>query len=234
MSVVDNRRTNLLYFRCCGTHVPTLHNLQLFILPNIENIARTNSSSARLYFFSGPRLITHLTSTHSYLAQTAKILNAGAPQVPERVQQVIDERKKMTNRAEDVERELAGLIAKEMVNETKDNMVILQKHRIDDTPNALGFLMSISTAFVSEVGTISSPPSYLVVLSSSPSSQSTSSSTVVVLLGSDEKRVKEIGDILRSKLNVKGGGKGQKWSGKFTGVWMDSREGVVVREALGL
>ncbi|KAI0701169.1 alanyl-tRNA synthetase domain-containing protein [Cytidiella melzeri] len=217
---------------CCGTHAPTLHNLQLFLLPNIENLARANSSSARLYFLSGPRLITHLTSTHSHLAQTAKILNAGAPQVPERVQQVIDERKKMTNRAEDVERELASFIAQEMVKTVEGNTIVLYKHRTDDTPNPLGFLTSITTAFVNEVGALPSSLSYLVVLSSSPASQNALTSTVVMLLGSDEKKVKAVGDVLRTKLGVKGGGKGQKWSGKFTGVWLDNREGVVVRGAI--
>ncbi|KAI0089163.1 Threonyl/alanyl tRNA synthetase [Irpex rosettiformis] len=220
---------------CCGTHAPTLHNLQLFLLPTTENLARANSSSARLYFLSGPRLITHLTSTHSYLAQTAKTLNAGAPQVPERVQQVIDERKRMTGRAEDVEKELACLLARELVKEKTDesDAIVAYKHRIDDTPNALGFLTAIATAFVNELATMPSPPkSYLVVFSSSPSSQTTSSQTVVMLFGSDEKKVKEVGDGLRSKLSVKGGGKGQKWSGKFTGVWLDGREGVHVRELL--
>ena len=225
----------LLSRRCCGTHAPTLHNLQLFLLPTTENLARSNSSSARLYFLSGPRLITHLTSTHSYLAQTAKTMNAGASQVPERVQQVIDERKKMTGRAEDMERELAGLLAKDLAKEktNESGAIVTYVHRIDDTPNALGFLTAIAAAFTSEITTLSPPPtSYLVVLSSSPSSQSTSSQTVVMLFGSDEKKVKEVGDALKSKLSVKGGGKGQKWSGKFTGVWLDGREGVKVRESL--
>ncbi|KAI0787160.1 Threonyl/alanyl tRNA synthetase [Irpex lacteus] len=212
---------------CCGTHAPTLHNLQLFLLPTIENLARANTSSARLYFLSGPRLLTHLTSTHSYLSQTAKTLNAGAPQVPERVQQVIDERKKMTNRAEDVEKELAGLLAKELVKESinESNEIVTYKHRTDDTPNALGFLTVISTAFTNEVSTLPSP-TYLIVLSSSPSSQTATSSSVVMLFGSDEKKVKEVGDVLR--------GKGLRWSGKFTGVWLDGREGASVRALLGL
>ena len=121
-------------------------------------------------------------------------MNAGASQVPERVQQVIDERKKMTGRAEDVERELAGLLAKDLAKEktNESGAIVTYVHRTDDTPNALGFLTAIAAAFTSEITTLSPPPtSYLVVLSSSPSSQSTSSQTVVMLFGSDEKKVKE-------------------------------------------
>lgn len=138
----------------------------------------------------------------------------------------------MTNRADDVERELAGLLAREMVKPVASNAIVLQKHRVDDSPNPLGFLTSISTAFANEVSAISPPPSYLVVLSSSASSQNPSTSTVVMVLGSDEKKVKEVGDVLKNKLSVKGGGKGTRWSGKFTGVWLENREGAIVQEAL--
>ncbi|KAI0347083.1 alanyl-tRNA synthetase domain-containing protein [Trametopsis cervina] len=219
---------------CCGTHAPSLHNHQIFLLPNMENLARANSSSVRLYFLAGPRLITHITSTHSFLAQTAKTLNTGAPQVPERVQQVIDERRKMTNRAEDVERELAVFVAKELVKPAADNSIVVYKHRTDDTPNALSFLTAVSSAFLLEVDGLHPPPPFLVILSSSPSSQNPTTSTVIMLFGLDEKKVKEVGDSLKSKLGVKGGGKGQKWSGKFTGVWLDNREGSVVRAIMGL
>lgn len=140
----------------------------------------------------------------------------------------------MTGRAQDVERELAGLLAKDLANMTSEGgAIVTYMHRIDDTPNALGFLTAIASAFTGEIAALSSPPpSYLVILSSSPSSQNTSSQTVVMLFGSDEKKVKEVGDALKSQLSVKGGGKGQKWSGKFMGVWLDGREGVKVQELL--
>ena len=134
--------------------------------------------------------------------------------------------------------ELAGMLAKELLKEKAGEEgsggIVVYKHRTDDTPNALGFLTAITTAFTNEVSTLTSPPSYLMALSSSPSSQSATSTSVVLLFGSDEKKVKEVGDALRSKLSVKGGGKGQKWSGKFMGVWLDNREGSSVRGLLGL
>lgn len=138
----------------------------------------------------------------------------------------------MTNRTDDIERELAGLLAKELANPDEDNTIVLHKHRTDDTPNPLGFLTSISSAFLTEIAPLIPPPSYLIVLSSSPSSQSGSTSATVMVIGSDEKKVKALGEVMKAKLAVKGGGKGVRWSGKFTGVWLDNREGAVVREAL--
>lgn len=74
-------------------------------------------------------------------------------------------------------------------------------------------------------------PPYIVVLSSSPSTQTATSTSTVLVFGSDEAKVKEVGDALKTKLNVKGGGKG-RWSGKFTGVWRE-KESRAVEEALG-
>ena len=37
---------------------------------------------------------------------------------------------------------------------------------------------------------------------------------------------------ITAKLGVKGGGKGVRWSGKWTGVWKDEKEGVAVQEVL--
>ncbi|KAI0774088.1 alanyl-tRNA synthetase domain-containing protein [Fomes fomentarius] len=220
---------------CCGTHIPTLHNLQLFLLPHTENLSRSTTSSVRLYFLSGPRLLTYLSSAHSLLTATAGIMSCGAPLVPERVQQVVDERKKATKRVEDLEAELAASIASELASAapTEGGATVLHRHRADDSTNTLGFLSAITTAFANKVGEKGGAPApYLLVLSSSPSAQSSSSTSVVLIFGSDDKKVKEVGDILKEKLNVKGGGKGTRWSGKFTGVWKSAREGAVVAAAL--
>ncbi|THG97418.1 hypothetical protein EW145_g7617, partial [Phellinidium pouzarii] len=45
---------------CCGTHLPSLHNLQLFLLPQAESLARGSTSTSRLFFLCGPRLHAHL------------------------------------------------------------------------------------------------------------------------------------------------------------------------------
>ena len=165
-------------------------------------------------------------------------MSCGAPQVPERVQQVVDERRRATKRVEDLEAELAASVAAELAMEAKAKMsasdgdagpAVLRRHRTDDAANALGFLSAIATAFASQLGEGKS----LLVLSSSPSAQTTTSTTVVLVFGSDDKLVKEVGEGLKAKLNVKGGGKGPRWSGKFTGVWKDAREGAVVESLLG-
>ena len=168
------------------------------------------------------------------LSSTASILSCGAPNVPDRVEQVVDDRKRATKRVEDLELELASAIAKTMLTafEGKSDPIVLYKHRTDDTANALGFLSSISTAFVNELSGRLESASYLIVLSSSPSAQTATSTTVVMVFGNDEKKVKEVGDTLRSKLNVKGGGKGPKWSGKFTGVWKPNKDGKLIEDAL--
>lgn len=216
---------------CCGTHAPSLHNLQLFLLPHTDSLARGSSTStARLYFLCGPRLVTYLTSTHTALTAVSSTMSCGAPQAPERVAQVVDERRRAVKRVEDVELELAGYIARELLAAPGDDAVVLHRHRADDSANPLGFLTAISTAFMAEAAS----RLYTVVLSSSPSMQTSASTTVVMVFGSDDKRVKEVGEALKARLGVKGGGKGSRWSGKFTGVWKDAKEGSVVSEVLAL
>lgn len=222
--------------RCCGTHLPSIHNLQLFLLPHTEALSRSNTSSARLYFLCGPRLIAHLTSTHTLLTNAASTLSCGTLLVPDRVSQVVEERKKVEKRVGDLEAELAGLIARRLVGEmaqgVDDGLFKKYTHRTDDTGNPLGFVSSISHAF-SNIETAAANP-HLVVLTSSPSVQTTTSTTVVLIFGSDESKIKEAADAFKRKLNVKGGGKGLRWSGKFLGIWKEGREGLLLEEALRL
>ncbi|KIJ20188.1 hypothetical protein PAXINDRAFT_108012 [Paxillus involutus ATCC 200175] len=217
---------------CCGTHWPTLHNLQLFLIPQTETLARSNTTSARLYFFAGPRLIQYLTNTHIQLAATAANLSCGAPQVPTRVEQVVDERKRAEKRVEDLESELAKHTARSLLEEMgppSSRAFFKHAHRVDDSVNPLGFLTTIASAFA---GFVPSESQYLVILSSTPSSQSATGTNVFLILGSDERQVKAAGEQLKGKLRVKGGGKGTRWSGKFSGVWKEGREDVIVSEAL--
>lgn len=209
---------------CCGTHLPSIKNLQLFLLPHTDALARSSTTSARLYFLSGPRLITYLSSTHSLLASTASNLSCGAPLVPERVNQVVDERKRAEKRVQDLESELAAFISRDLYQELcSPDAGVFKKHihRTDDSSNALGFLSMISVAFSDTLKETAAVRRFVIIFSSSPSSQTSSSTTVVMVIGSDDKLVKEVGDTLKVKLGVKGGGKGLKWSGKFIGVWKD-------------
>lgn len=217
---------------CCGTHLPTLHNLQLFIIPQTEILSRSATTSARLYFLTGPRLITYLTSTHSQLTAAAATLSCGAPQVPDRIGQVVDERKRAEKRVDDLEFELAKFVARDVLREMMSSeaaLFVKHVHRTDDSVNPLGFLSAITTAFANIVP---AERPFVLVFSSSPSSQTSTSASVLLVFGSDEKCVKPAGDLLKGKLNVKGGGKGTRWSGKFTGVWREGREDVVVSEVL--
>jgi misacylated tRNA(Ala) deacylase len=210
--------------------MPTLHNLQLFLIPHTDALSRSTATSARLYFLAGPRLITYLSSTNALLADASSILSCGPSLVPERTNQVIEERKKAEKRVSDLEAELAELLAGQLVKQAqRSNEVrfVLHERRNDDT---LGFLSAISHGFINQWS--ESSKAYLIVLSSSPASQTTSSTSVVVIFGSDEKIVKEVRDGLKAKIGVKGGGKGNKWSGKFTGVWKDHKEGAGIEEVL--
>ncbi|KIK98744.1 hypothetical protein PAXRUDRAFT_30966 [Paxillus rubicundulus Ve08.2h10] len=198
---------------CCGTHWPTLHNLQLFSIPQTETLARFNTASARLYFFAGPRLVQHLTNTHIQLVATAANLSCGAPQVPTRVEQ---------KRVEDLEFELAKRTARNLLEEMgpqSGQAFFKHVHRVDDSVNPLGFLSTIASAFARLV---LSESQYLVILSSTSSSQSATGTNVFFLSWAQ----------MKGKLRVKGGGKGTRWSGKFSGVWKEGREDMIVSGVL--
>ncbi|KAH7930096.1 ThrRS/AlaRS common domain-containing protein [Leucogyrophana mollusca] len=218
---------------CCGTQLPTLHNLQLFIIPHTEALSRSSTTSARLYFLAGPRLITYLSDTHSQLTSAAALLSCGASVVPTRLGQVLDDRKKAEKSVDELKIELAKFVAKDLLqdmqNAPEGKLFVKHMHRTDDSANSLGFLSAVATAFS---GIAPAQRSYLLVFSSSPSSQTSSSTSVVLVFGVDEKQVKEAGEQLKSKLGVKGGGKGLRWSGKFTGVWREGREDTAMADIL--
>jgi misacylated tRNA(Ala) deacylase len=142
---------------------------------------------------------------------------------------VVDDRKNATRRIEDIELELAKYIAADLSRDMQavDGVFKKHVHRTDDSGTALAFLTAISSAFSELLAKGGTETPYLIVLSSSPSAQIATNSNVVFILGSDDKRVKEVGDALKTKLGVKGGGKGLKWSGKLSGVWKHGKEDIV-------
>ncbi|EIW78255.1 alanyl-tRNA synthetase domain-containing protein [Coniophora puteana RWD-64-598 SS2] len=225
---------------CCGTHLPSLHNLQLFLLPQTESVARaaSSTSTARLYFFAGPRLLAHLGASHAQITSIANTLSCGAPQAPARVVQVTDERRRAEKRAEDVEIELARLLAKQIAHElaasSEEGKEVVTKHvhRTDDASNALGFLNSIAFSLVDAA--VSAGKRFVVVLSSSPSAISSTSVNTLLIAGSEgtDAHVKAVGEALKARVGVKGGGKGTRWSGKMVGVWNERKEGAAVEEVL--
>lgn len=206
-------------------------------------MSRGNSSTSRLFFLCGPRLHAHLASSHSLLTETAGLMSCGGPQVPARVSQVIEERRKADKRVEDLEIELARSVgsglASEMLKdlrelETEKKPYVKHYHRTDDPSRALTFLQSITSSFLSSLPSGSSEVTspYILILTSSAAAQTSSSTTSVLVLSSDDDRTKTVGDALKAKLGVKGGGRGVRWSGKWTGVWKETKENVLVEEIL--
>jgi misacylated tRNA(Ala) deacylase len=158
--------------------------------------------------------------------------------VPDRVTQVVEERKKAEKRVADIEQELAEHIAKGLVSqitnpESGSGLFKHHIHRTDDTGNALGFLNAIAfslAAILPSAASASCP--YVIVLSSAPSTQTANSTSTVLVLGSEDSKVKTVGDALKMKLSIKGGGKGPRWSGKYIGVWKEKRENTGIEEIL--
>lgn len=226
---------------CCGTHLPTLSSLQLFLLPPP---AAGSSAPVRHYFLSGPRLLNHLGTVQSLLTRTAGLLSCGVADTPDRVALAMEESKKREKRMDDVEKELADAIGRQLVDEmlewekTEDNATSGKEWtkligRTDDSPtSALSFLQAFTFAFLVHLPS-GEQHKYTILLTSSPSSQTTSSTTVVMVFGSEDKRVKEVGEELKKQFKtLKGGGKGVRWSGKSTGVWLAEREGKAAASAL--
>ncbi|KDQ64264.1 hypothetical protein JAAARDRAFT_117058 [Jaapia argillacea MUCL 33604] len=216
---------------CYGTHLLTLHNLQLFILPTSVTVSRGPSAmSTRIFFLSGPRLLTCLTTSHPLLTSTASILSCGLPLLLERAGQVVEEHRKVQKRKRELEHEFVALIAGSLVSEIsmrregEEGLVVMRRHRIDDNaPHPSHFLQPISHSFISSVFHLKPPPKYLVVLSST---------TAILVFGSDEGAVKSAREGLWERLGAKGEWQGIRWSGGFGGVWAEEREGMVVEEVI--
>lgn len=155
------------------------------------------------------------------MTATAGIMSCGPPLVPSRVSQVVEDRRRLDKRAEEIESELSKSVANELKRETEareasqNAMFTKYYHRTDDPASALSCLQAIASSFASSMASSSR---YIVVLTSSPSSQSVGSVTTVLLASPDEGLVKSVGDALKLKLGVKGGGRGTRWSGKWRGI----------------
>src|SRR6266478_3144024 len=212
---------------CCGTHLPTLSTLQLFLFPSPTSSAAT---SFRHYFLAGPRLLNHFGSVQALLTRTAGVLSCGAPETPERVMLVVEESKRREKRVEDLERELAGTLGRQLAEEMAqwraadgEGAWARCLSRTDDSQTARAFLQTVTLAFAAHVP---EQAQFTLLLVSSPSSQTSSSTSVVMLLGTEENHIKTVSDELKKQFRtLKGGGKGSRWSGKFVGVWLADREG---------
>lgn len=195
---------------CCGTHLPTLQGLSIFILPETESLSR---GRARIYFCAGPRVRAYLGQTHRYLTAAASSYGCAPNQVEERIIFETDGRKKANKRAEELESEVAGFIVKDLhaalQKQAEASRYTRFYHRQDSSANPLALLTMVEQAWTASQNL---PKHYLIVLVST-GTQTSSNKGVVLAFGSDEKEVRALGDQLKAK-GVKGGGKG-KWSGKI-------------------
>ncbi len=216
---------------CCGTHLPSLASLQLFLFPVPPS---SSSGPSRHYFVAGPRLLNHLGSVQSLLMRTTAVLSCGPPELPDRVAIVVEESKRREKRIDDLEHELASVVGVQLAEEMAqwcasggEGEWVKFVSRTDDSPSAQPFLQAIALTFAAHLsGQSDSTGRYTLLLASSPSSQTSSSTTVVMVFGDEDKRVKAIGEELKRQFKtLKGGGKGVRWSGKFVGVWLADREG---------
>lgn len=214
---------------CCGTHLPSLSTLQLFLFPSSTS---SSATSFRHYFLAGPRLLNHLGSVQALLTRTAGALSCGAPETPERVTLVVEESKRREKRVDDLERELAGSLGRQLAEEMAQWRAAGGEgewarclSRTDDSQTARAFLHAVTLTFAAYVPNQADTCQFTLLLVSSPSSQTPSSTSVVMLFGADENRVKAVSDELKNQFKtLKGGGKGSRWSGKFVGVWLADRE----------
>lgn len=216
---------------CCGTHLPILSTLQLFLFPSPTS---SSATSFRHYFLAGPRLLNHLGSVQTLLTRTAGTLSCGASETPERVALVVEESKRREKRVDDLERELAGSLGRQLAEEMAQWRAAGGEggwarclSRTDDSQTARAFLQAVTHAFAAFVPEqVDTACQFTLLLVSSPSSLTPSSTSVVMLFGADENRVKSVSDELKKQFKtLKGGGKGSRWSGKFVGVWLADREG---------
>ena len=220
---------------CCGTHLPTLASLQLFLFPVSPS---SSTGPSRHYFVAGPRLLNHLSSVQSLLTRTTAVLSCGPPELPERVAVVVEESKRREKRVDDLERELAGVLGVQLAEEMiqwrraagSGDAWVKFISRTDDSLSVQPFLQAVTLTFAAH---LSVQDRYTLLLVSSPSSQTSSSTTVVMVFGDEDKRVKAVGeDLKRQFKTLKGGGKDSRWSGKFVGVWLPNREGKMVSSLL--
>lgn len=198
----------MILLRCCGTHLPTLHGLSIFILPETEPLSR---GRARIYFCAGDRVRAYLSQTHAFLSAAATSYGCAPSQVAERLVFEADDRKKAHKRAEELENEVAEFIVREWQHTKPDvtGRFSAFYHRRDSSSNPLTFLNAIEAAWNASAS-LENP--YLFILVSTGTQVSSNKATILVF-GSDEKDITRIGAQLKSK-DVKGGGKGRKWSGK--------------------
>lgn len=222
---------------CCGTHYPSLSPLSfLFLSPYTTSIRSTNS---RIYFAFGHRAHTFLSSSFQSARNAALSIGCSVSDLPEKTKEVLSRETDGKRREKKVKEELAGWVAKDVVQRAeKDGYVALLRE--DDATNELTFLTAVAAEATSLFSSSSLDSTPLILLASgaipgSPTA-STAGGTVLIFGGSDALVLTAGKAVVEAfgKERVKGGGKG-RWQGKVSGRWEQGDEVLlrkVVREVV--
>lgn len=211
--------------RCCGTHWPSLGHLQaIYVLPHTTSIRSTN---ARLYFLVGPRVLQHLSSTHTVAREASLEIGCSTSDLAERVATLQVSARDGLRREKKLREEVAGFVAGSLLSTAESrsgpslSAVLI---RGDDATNSLDFLSLVASELKTQVDSRSSPtPSHIFILACCSATGTGPPSGSLLIVGSDELVAKAGKDVtLRLGGRVKGGGKG-RWQGKLgAGRWETS------------
>ncbi|GAA5851636.1 hypothetical protein JCM9279_002524 [Rhodotorula babjevae] len=214
---------------CCGTHYPSLAYLRtLYLAPFTTPIRGTN---ARVYFASGAqRTLAYLATQQGPAREAALAAGCALPDLPERVEALVNGVAEAKRREKKLAAELAGFVARDLWERAQararggEGGARASTLREDDATNSLEFLASVAAELKPRLD--AAPPSSapaLFVLASGATAGSPSAAAAggaVVIVGSEPLVVEAGRRVVETfgKERVKGGGKG-RWQGKVTGRW---------------
>jgi len=211
---------------CCGTHYPSLSYLRvLHLAPYTTPIRGTN---ARVYFACGAsRVLAYLATQASPLRDAALAAGCAAPDLPGKVDQLVQGVTEGKRREKRMATELAGFVARDLWDQaggaegTKGRRA--STLREDDATNSLEFLSTVAAELKPRLDALGTGAEAFFVLACGATAGSPNAAAAggaVLIVGSEalvlaaRRRVVET----FGKERVKGGGKG-RWQGKVTGKW---------------
>ncbi|KAL8279570.1 hypothetical protein RQP46_008132 [Phenoliferia psychrophenolica] len=222
---------------CCGTHYPSLSYLQsLFILPDTTSVRGTN---ARLHFLVGPRVLSHLSSTHSIARTSALEFGCAPSDLPARVAALSLASRDSLKREKRLREEVAGSVAEGMWRDAKEaggDVLKAVSLREEDATNSLEFIVLVAAELKAKVEAEGAdvPHVFAIGCGIPPvgSAAATTTGGSLLFVGTEAmvaKAGKEVA--LKFPQRVKGGGKG-RWQGKLTGERWEKRDADRLMEVL--
>ncbi|KAI5481728.1 threonyl/alanyl tRNA synthetase, class II-like putative editing domain containing protein [Pseudohyphozyma bogoriensis] len=207
---------------CCGTHFPSVSYLQaLFILPHTTSVRGTN---ARVYFLVGPRVFSHLASSHASARESSMALSCTPAELPERVAALQLSSRDTLKREKRLREELASFLASKLLSDARvpgSDILRAVSVREEDATNSNEFLSQIAFALKGEIDELPAPaPRHVFILACCASPSTTQAGGSILIFGTED-LVMKAGKAVTAKMGtrVKGGGKG-RWQGKLvSGRW---------------